>query len=1022
MSTMPSRPGSVATLVFSLLALGLCTQPARAQYFGQNKVRYETPRFQVLKTDHFDIYYSAEEQGIIDEAGAISERWYDRLSKALNHQLSRRQVLILYPSHSAFEQTNAVAGDLGEGVGGVTESFKRRIVLPVGSSFAETDHVIGHELVHGFQYDIAGQGRAAGVVPQGIERLPLWFIEGQAEYLSIGPDDPHTAMWMRDAVANKKLPNYGKLADPRYFPYRFGQALWAYVASRYGEEAVGRTLKSAGSAGDASLAIKTALATTPDSLIADWHRATQEWSKPVLAATEPAAKQATPVIVEKHGTGHLNLSPSLSPDGSQVVFLSERSRFAIEMYLADATTGRIQRQITKTVVDPHFQSLGFIASAGDWNPDGRQFAFGGVSRGRPVLSILDTKTGRMVREKRFEDLGEIFSPNWSPDGKRIVFSALANGVTDLWIFDPTNGEKRRLTDGRSADLQPAWSPDGKTIAFVTDRPNGRDGADSADASGHRYGTYRLAIVDVESGMIRMVHGFAGAKHIDPHWSSDGASLFFVSDRGGISDLYRITLATGETTQLTHLTTGVSGLTPLSPAFSLARSAERIVFSAYENGSYNLYRLEGAAALAGGALRAPVSDAVGLLPAATRATLSTLVPPPATVRMDTMTFRRVPYRSSLSLDNVSQASFGIGGGANGTQLSGGASFYWSDMLGDHNLATALQFMNAGGSFLNNTGAVVAYSNLKSRWEWGAEMTQIPYVTSGFTEDFGPPIISGGPPSVVDSIFRFWEIDRSALAQVAYPFDRFRRFEFFGGLRNISFASEVETRTFDINGVLFDDHTNPLSSPPSLTLGTFGAALVSDNSVFGGTGPVLGQRYRFEVDPVVGTLNFTEVLGDFRRYIMLGRSLTLAGRLLHFGRYGDGGEDSRLSPLFIGYPSLVRGYDSGSFVTNEGVFDHLLGSRIGVGNVELRVPLLGSLGVIPTPGVPPLDAAFFYDAGSAWNNGQKPSFLGGDARTVTSYGAALRLNLFGFAVGEVDLVHPNDRPEKGWYWELSIQPGF
>src|SRR5262245_11057290 len=393
----------------AVLALLLAGTPAHAQYFGQNKVRYESQRFQVLKTEHFDIYYDQDERDIASDIGAMAERWYARISAALDHQLSRRQPLIVYPSHPAFEQTNAVSGDLSEGIGGVTESFKRRIVLPIAGSYAETDHVIGHELVHAFQYDISGQGRSASMVPQGIERLPAWFVEGMAEYLSIGPNDPHTAMWMRDAAVSNKLPTYGRLTDPRYFPYRFGEALWAFIAARYGEDAVGRALKSASGAGDAATAIRAAIGSSPDTLIMDWHKAIKEWNAPIAEATEPAAKQAIPVVVGKGEVGRLNLAPALSPDGRKLIFLSERSRLAVEMYQADVGTGKIERQITRTIVDPHFQSLQFIASAGDWSPDGKRFAIAAINRGRPMISIFDVARGRIVKERRFDQMGEVFS-------------------------------------------------------------------------------------------------------------------------------------------------------------------------------------------------------------------------------------------------------------------------------------------------------------------------------------------------------------------------------------------------------------------------------------------------------------------------------------------------------------------------------------------------------------------------------------------------------------------------------------
>jgi Tol biopolymer transport system component len=1008
-------------LLGALLAL-FAAAPARAQYFGQNKVRYENPRSQVLKTEHFDIYYSAEEAGVVTEAAQVAEKWYGRLSQTLHHQLSSRQPLLLYASHSAFEQTNAVSGDLSEGVGGITESFKRRIVLPLGATRAETDHVIGHELVHAFQYDMAGHGHAIAQGANGIERLPLWFIEGMAEYYSVGPEDPNTAMWIRDAAMANKLPDYNQLADPRYFPYRYGQALWCYVAARFGENAVGRTLAAGAASGDPRIAFREALGVGIDTLITDWHAAIKKWSEPVAAATRPAAQQAQPLQRGREGSARLNVAPALSPDGSQVMFFSERSRFAIEMYLASAITGHVERQITKTVVDPHFSSLGFISSSGAWSPDGKLFVFGAVSSGRPVLSILDVQHKRIKREQRFKQLGEIYSPSWSPDGKRIVFSATADGITDLWIFDLTSGKLARLTHDPEADLQPAWSPDGSSIAFVTDRFAAHPGAED----------YRLALINPETGAITPVRGFEGAKHIEPAWSPDGRNLYFVSDRHGISDIYRLTLASGEMRQITHLSTGVSGITALSPAFSVASGTERLVFSTYEKGVYSLYRLDGDSLLTGEAPRAPAGLNAGRLPpdSSSAPPESSLAAGSEPVPPDTSTFRRAPYKARLSLDNAGQISLGVAGGANQVGVAGGVSLIFSDMMGNHTLLTALQVQSSGGNFINNTAFQIGYQDLSTRWNWGGLVSQIPYVTTSYAQDVttGP----GGQPLYRDLQATYWQIDRSALVGTTYPFDRFRRLELSAGLRQIAFDAQLRTQLFDANGAPAGDFTESLQDqiPATLNLGTTGIALVFDHSVFGGTGPVMGHRARFEVDPVIGSIHFTEVLVDYRKYVPLKRPVVLAGRVLQYGRYGTDAEDVRLSPLYLGYPSLVRGYDTGSFLPAEfapgpsgtSVYDRLIGTKLAVANFEARLPLLGALGIIPSQGMPPIELAFFFDAGSAWVTGDKPDFMGGRAQTVTSMGTALRVNLFGFAIGEVDYVHPNDRPLKGSYWQFSFQPGF
>src|SRR5437667_2736908 len=149
-----------------------------------------------------------------------------------------RKPILLYASHSDFQQTNAIGGDIGEGTGGVTEFFKHRMVLPFTGAYEELEHVIGHEMVHQFQYDVFSRGRiGAGVQTLINVHPPRWFMEGMAEYLSIAPLDPHTTMWLRDAALEGHLPTTEQLTyDPRIFPYRFGHALFAYVGERWGDE------------------------------------------------------------------------------------------------------------------------------------------------------------------------------------------------------------------------------------------------------------------------------------------------------------------------------------------------------------------------------------------------------------------------------------------------------------------------------------------------------------------------------------------------------------------------------------------------------------------------------------------------------------------------------------------------------------------------------------------------------------------------------------------------------------------
>jgi hypothetical protein len=314
---LPSR--SFAVLILTAVSLASPVRTfAQGGYFGGNKVQYQEFDFKVLKTDHFDIYFYPEEAEGAKVAGRMAERWYARLSVVLNHQLRGRQPLILYASGPHFRQTNVIEGDLGEGTGGVTEPAKRRIVLPFAGPLDATDHVLGHELVHAFQYDITNTNASS---TGGAMSMPLWFIEGMAEYLSIGPVDANTAMWMREAARREKLPDIKDLEDPRYFPYRYGQALWAFIGGRYGDRAVGNLLRGSNGRGGYEDAFKGILGVDSKELSKQWHDAEIAAYRPIAESTKMPAAFARPIITSQDGRG-MNVSPELSPDGSRMMFFS----------------------------------------------------------------------------------------------------------------------------------------------------------------------------------------------------------------------------------------------------------------------------------------------------------------------------------------------------------------------------------------------------------------------------------------------------------------------------------------------------------------------------------------------------------------------------------------------------------------------------------------------------------------------------------------------------------------------------
>jgi Tol biopolymer transport system component len=1044
---MKIRTGAVgrpmAWLAIALITMVWLPARASAQYFGQNKVQYESFRFHVIHAPHFDIYYYPAESLAVHDATRMAERWYDRHSAQFNYQLSSRKAIVLYANHPDFEQTNVVGEVLPEGIGGVTEGLRDRVVLPLTGNYAENDHVIGHELVHVFQYDIAQnpppeqEGRTSSGGMSALNQLPGWLIEGMAEYLSVGRIDPLTAMWMRDAALYDNLPTIKDLANSaKFFPYRYGEALWAYIGGRWGDVAVSDVYRASLQMGWNNALIRV-LGVTSDTLSKQWNESIRSTYLPTIAGRTAPNFAGERVITRTDEVGSdMNVAPAVSPDGKYVAFYSSRSLFTTELYLADAHTGKIIKQLTHPSIDSHFDALAFVYSAGTWSPDGKKFAFITYADGDNEIEVLDIESGDVERRIRPRDIGALSTVAWSPDGTHLAFSGLKGGVSDLYVYDLGTGDTRQLTNDRYADLQPAWSPDGRTIAFATDR--------GASTSFERltYSPLSLALVDVASGDVRVVPTFPNAKSINPQFSPDGRSIYFIADPGGFSDIYRVELASGQLYQVTRLATGVSGITATSPAITVASETGRTLFSVFEKGGYSVYGLE--ADRAQGLPVAASNEGVlmaGVLPPwnamQSSAVLQRLRDPVTGLPPEDVAYKITSYNPSLSLEYLGSPGAGVSfGGPFGTGAVGGVFAYFGDVLGNRTVGAQLGVQGS----IKNTAGELFYLNTSRRWNWFVSGSHVPYLTGGQFVTQVPVQLGNGQTVgglLVEQVIQRQYNDAIAVG-TQYPFSTTRRFEINAGFRHISYGLEIDSILIVGNQAQARQGNAP--GPPGLNLVETGAALVGDNTFFAFTSPVSGTRYRFEADPTFGDLTFTTALADFRHYMFFPRPLTLAFRGLHYGRYGKDAESTRFFPLFLGEQTLIRGYDFNSFDASEcatgnpsgnvnacPVFDRLLGSRLAVANLELRIPLNGTdaFGLLHF-GFLPIEIAPFFDAGVAWTSDESPTFTfsesSGARIPVFSTGLSARVNVLGYVVAEFYYAHPFQRPGKNWVFGFQLQPGW
>src|SRR2546426_298364 len=754
--------GRTVTRLMVVLGVGILATPAAAQYFGQNKVQYRSFNFQSIQTEHFDIYYYPDERGGALDAARMAERAYARLSRILHHQFQSRKPIILYASQSDFQQTNVVDAT-GEGLGGVTEFFKHRAVLPFTGSYAEFEHVLQHEMVHQFQYDVYSRGRpGAGVQTLMAVNPPLWFMEGMAEYLSLGPINPETAMWLRDAALEGHLPSIEEMTnDPYIFPYRYGHALWAYIGEKWGDEVIGEILQSSATSG-LDAAFKRALGRSLEDLSNDWRDAIQTTFLPQLGDHYRARRIAQPTLTQRHSRGRIFLAPALTPDGKDIAYFGDQGGFFIDLWLADGETGRVKRRLVKSTQNNNYESLRFINSAGAFSPHRRYFAIAAKHKDKDDLVILDAKRGKEVRRITVP-LNGLTTPSWSPDGQQLAFTGYDGGLSHLFLVRADGSDLRRLTRDKYADLPPAWSPDGKTIAFTTDRGG------ETDFGELRFGNMRIALYYLADGKIELLPHMERGKNIDPVWAPDGKSLAFVSDRTAISNVFVYDFADAKVYQLTDLFTGASGITPLSPVLSWAREADRLAFAYYEDGEYNVYAVDNPRSLKRQPYQEPVTAPVASLLAGTRRdTTARVVTPavsptqqpreaasvyrsptgfrasavapqagdtgagaPLSVRSlldsatlalpDTTEFTIRPYRTRFSADYIARPTVGYARDNFGNGFFGGSAISLSDILGHHTLV----FAAAVNGRLVEAQGLAADGNPTHPPNWLARVSPKPY---------------------------------------------------------------------------------------------------------------------------------------------------------------------------------------------------------------------------------------------------------------------------------------------------------
>ena len=718
-------PVFLTICLIATLLLAAATAHAQFSVFGKNKVQYTDFEWQALKGEHFDLYFYPDEEDLARHALAMAEESYTDLATFFGHEVRRRIPLIIYASHQHFEQTNVIPFFLPEGVAGLTELLKGRVLIPFSGSYSQFRTVLHHELVHVFQLSIQSSLYRQHF-NRGMAYPPLWLTEGTADYLS-GRMMPQGEMVLSDLVIAGRLPPIRGLwrYNGTFALYKLGQSVVTFIAETYGTDAVARLYENLWISQDFNDVLEWVTGVSEETLSDQWHQYERRNYYPMVQDRHPVGLEARLLA----GNGGANFKPVEIPSGvleeeGKYIFVSPRTGYT-NIYMA--SLGGEERDVEVLVKgerQAEFESLHPFVSKVDVSADGR-LAFVSKWNDKDALFVFDVKRREVIGRYRFRDLVALTSPAWSLDGRRVVFQGLTvDAQSDLYMFEPESGELTRLTNDRYQDVDPDFSPDGRTIVFASDRTeHGRDAA------------LNLFLLEIESRNLRYLTRGPWRDEA-PRFSADGEKVYFSSSRDGLPDLCEVDLE-GRGRRLTTLLGG--GMDP-----SPTEDGATLLFTGYSNGAFRIYSLP--------------------IPADSVAAFELVGSPVmAGWRWDDawQEGRAEPdrYRRRFTLD------FAQGGVAFDPYLpdAQGVQAALTDMLGDE--IVFLQLGNTSGRsdrFVKRFSAGVTYFNLRRRLNYGVS-------TFHYAGDF-----------LDDRDLSFFERRAGVSFIASYPFSKFKRIETSLGL--------------------------------------------------------------------------------------------------------------------------------------------------------------------------------------------------------------------------------------------------
>ncbi len=1018
------------TFLVIFATISLFTSAANAQ-FGKNKVQYQTFDWKYIESKHFDVYFDAGSSYIAKYSANSAERALASIEETLNWKIRKRISMMVYNSHNEFQQTNVIMSFMPEGVGGVTELYKNRVVVPFQGDFSQLDHVIHHELVHAVLNDMLHGGSLQTSISTGGQAfLPIWMNEGLAEFESIGGMNTETDMFMRDLTISEYLPPLEYLSG--YLAYRGGQTFYWYVADKYGPEKIGELITKFKINKNVEAAFRSAFNMKLEEFSEQWQKDLKKYYWTDLDVFDDPKDFAVAVTDHKKAGNFYNSSPAVSPNGEKVAFIAdEEGLFGV--FVQDIDNKESRQELVSSFRAQDFEDLNLLTPGISWSPDGKKIAISAKAGPEDAVFIVDADDGDY--DKLTFGLKSISSVVWSPDGDKIAFVGTQDCRSDIFIYNINNKEYSKLTDDVFSDSYPVWANDSKSVFFISDREDNL----ASDIKPKQVQIWNHNVYSSDIYRIYLSDKKITRLTFDPDYQKTSIAvgpkdnrMLFVSDKNGIGNIYELNLKTNRIIPKTNSINGISQL-------SLTPDASKLLFNVQVNAGYDIYMI-----------RYPFEKNLDIdtLPLTkfrqkqieNKEIINSVViedfdeqddlkgygdfdiefsrqeiikPNPDLQAMgtdskdgkeaglyDDSTFvikdYKVKFSPDLILANPGYSTY--------YGMQGVTQMLFSDIMGDHQIFAQANLLTD----LRNSSIYVGYYYMPEIIDYNFNA----YHSAGYVRGLVPGYEETGNTTFYR--FRNWGLGVTG----SLPFDMFNRIEASLAWMNVSKENALPV-SISGNPIEIEDQTRMMFVPEF--------RYVHDDVLWGNFGPAKGSRYFVGIK---GTpkltdkgIGFTTFKADFRHYIHVGAFMDIAVRGAGAASFGPnpqnfflGGTENWINPnytittlpfenpedfAFMEFVYPLRGFELAEKV----------GSKYFVSNVEFRFPLFRALLAGPVPilfqGV---QGALFLDVGGAFNDDFKATYVDENGKRhpqdlMMSSGIGVRTYLLGMPV-KMDVAWRNE----------------